>query len=186
MSTKAQASSGVWGWAPPGNYFGFLLLSPLLGFQVILTGYWPDFNCNLESVFLVFIEHLYCIFFTWPISMKRWKLVWICTWWWVNNNYTCRSNWPMALSGRFSSGSCIWSFSCAFYIISNYPVCKTYPTPQCFKKRLSVRDEFLVKVNKSAKKKRTRSVYSHLDWTRFVIYKEFFLSTNPGNLVQAR
>ena len=51
---KVHASSEVWGvgWAPLGSFFGFLLLKSLfLGFRVIQTGYWPDFN--LESVLTI-------------------------------------------------------------------------------------------------------------------------------------
>ena len=49
---KAQASSGVRGRAPPRNCLDFYSLrSPFLGFRVIQTGYWPDFN--LESVFIM-------------------------------------------------------------------------------------------------------------------------------------
>ena len=34
------------------NFFGFLLLkSPFLGFRVIRTRYWPDFN--VDSVFII-------------------------------------------------------------------------------------------------------------------------------------
>ena len=52
------------------------LNSPFLGFWVIQTGYWSDFN--FESVFLLF--KIYLLWKRWPISVKQWKPVWIRTW----------------------------------------------------------------------------------------------------------
>ena len=49
---KAQASSGVQEWAPPGKNLDFYSLkSPFLGFQVIQRGYWRD--GNLKSLFII-------------------------------------------------------------------------------------------------------------------------------------
>ena len=76
---KAQTFSGVQGLAPQKNYLDFYSSeSPFLGFWVIQMGYWPGFN--LESVFIL---KIYFIWKMWPISVKRWKPVWIRTWWFV-------------------------------------------------------------------------------------------------------
>ena len=57
----------------------YVICAPVLtegtGFWVIQMGYWPGFN--LESVF---IFKIYFIWKMWPISVKRWKPVWIRTW----------------------------------------------------------------------------------------------------------
>ena len=50
----------------------YTLRSPFLGFSVIQSGYWPDFNS--ESFFLEKFIHLWKL---WPIFVKRCRPVWI-------------------------------------------------------------------------------------------------------------
>ena len=48
----ARRVQGGGGGSPRKGFLGFLLLkSPFLGFQVIQTGYWPDFN--IECVLII-------------------------------------------------------------------------------------------------------------------------------------
>ena len=63
---KAQASGG--GIVGAGSPFN----SPFLGFRVIQTGHWPDFNLKI-----------YLLWKSWPISVKRLKPVWIRSGRWV-------------------------------------------------------------------------------------------------------
>ena len=69
---KILEGSGVR--APLGNFFGFLLLkSPFLGFQVIQTGLLARFQrrkCSYYKKYIIMTEMS-------PISVKRWKPVWI-------------------------------------------------------------------------------------------------------------
>ena len=63
---KAQASRGVRGHAPPGRFLDFnSLKSSCLGFRVLQTEYWLDFN--LESFFTIknIVYYLLTLCFSW-------------------------------------------------------------------------------------------------------------------------
>ena len=95
----------------------YTLRSPFLGFSVIQSGYWPDFNS--ESFFLEKFIHLWKL---WPIFVKRCRPVWIhaCN---INVSPSLGSRtWDPVKNNCFSFGFLQkkWSFYRAlFFVMSN-------------------------------------------------------------------
>ena len=105
------------------------LKSPFLGFWIIQTGYWQvpfssgDWPCNLERFF--FIKNVSVLWKIGPISVKRWKPVWIRAW----NEYHSASRasfWAVQWEGKkealwwlnpnfYTGQSCFLSSNCFFF-----------------------------------------------------------------------
>jgi len=111
-ASKAQASRGVRGHACPGNFWDFnSLKSPFLVFWVTQTGYWlVPFSLDEEwRIFeistwkITFIKKMY-IFYEqiWPISIIRWKPVWIHAWNRSNLFIMQVKAWTFSLRNYFS------------------------------------------------------------------------------------
>ena len=82
-ASKEQASNGVRGRAPSGNFLDFYFLrSAFQGFRVIQTGF------QLGKCFFLLLK-TYLFWKMWPMYIKRWKPVWIraCLVSWKQQNY---------------------------------------------------------------------------------------------------
>ena len=111
------------------------LKSPFLGFWIIQTGYWQvpfssgDWPCNLARFF--FIKNVSVLWKIGPISVKRWKPVWIRAW----NEYHSASRasfWAVQWEGKkealwwlnpnfYTGQSCFLSSNCFFFFECQHP-----------------------------------------------------------------